>query len=73
MFNWAMDFLNRRSIEVIIGSVISRNWVVENGTPQGSVISPILLNIMINYITFGQELGDHCLQMMVFYGKEPKI
>lgn len=43
MFNWVMDFLNNRSIQVKIGKEISRRCLVENGTPQGSVISPLLL------------------------------
>lgn len=50
MLNWVMDFLNGRSIQVRIGPEISRKCLVENGTPQGSVISPILFNIMINDI-----------------------
>lgn len=40
IFNWIMDFLNGRSIQVKIGSDISSKCVVENGTPQGSAISP---------------------------------
>lgn len=42
IFNWVRDFLSERHLQVRIGSEISRKCLVENGTPQGSVISPIL-------------------------------
>lgn len=50
MFNWIKDFLFGRAIQVRIGSALSERYVVENGTPQGSVISPILFSIMIKDI-----------------------
>ncbi len=57
MFNWVMDFLNNRSIQVKIGKETSRRCLVENGTPQGSVISPLLFNIMINDILANVQPG----------------
>ncbi len=42
-----------RSIQVKVGDILSSMVNVENGTPQGSVISPILFNIMINDIFDG--------------------
>ncbi len=53
MFNWVLSFLFDRTIQVQVGSEVSQTLSVENGTPQGSVISPILFNIMINDI-FGK-------------------
>ena len=50
MFNWVQDFLKGRTIQVRVGGVRSKVVEIENGTPQGSVISPILFNIMINDI-----------------------
>ncbi|KAL2088359.1 hypothetical protein ACEWY4_015258 [Coilia grayii] len=50
IFNWVLDVLSIRSIQVRIGKVFSGCYVVENGTPQGSVISPLLFNIMIKDI-----------------------
>ncbi len=50
MFNWIRDFLNNRTIEVRVGMEFSSIYPIENGTPQGSVCSPMLFNIMINDI-----------------------
>ena len=48
MLGWVKDFLTDRKICVRIGRCFSRSVSVENGTPQGSVISPTLFNLAIN-------------------------
>lgn len=48
MFNWIKDFLLNRTVQVRVGSSYSRIYKIDNGTPQGSVCSPLLFNIMIN-------------------------
>lgn len=48
LYNWIKEFLIERNIKVKIGEYISRKGIIENGTPQGSVISPLLFIIMIN-------------------------
>lgn len=48
VFNWVRVFLFGRKIEVRIGADISSQYIVGNGTPQGSVISPLLFTISIN-------------------------
>ena len=48
MYNWIKDFLHGRSIQVRINTAFSQQVNIENGTPQGSVISPILCSIMID-------------------------
>ncbi len=50
MYNWILDFLFERSFQVRVGEEMSASYDILNGTPQGSVISPILFNLMINYI-----------------------
>ena len=50
MYNWVLTFLFDRKIEVRVGTNYSKQYSVENGTPQGSVCSPTLFNIMINDI-----------------------
>ena len=47
-YNWIKDFLLDRFIQVRIGKALSGRYRIGNGTPQGSVISPILFSIMIN-------------------------
>ena len=48
MFNWIKNFLTNRHIRARIGDQLSDEYSLENGTPQGSVLSPTLFNIMIN-------------------------
>src|SRR6218665_2938535 len=48
MLSWITNFLNNRSFQVKVGSALSDKLRQENGTPQGSIISPILFIIMIN-------------------------
>ncbi len=48
IFKWVRSFLQGRSIQVRVGSSLSERENLERGTPQGSVISPTLFNIIIN-------------------------
>uniref|UniRef100_A0A3Q3BE46 Reverse transcriptase domain-containing protein n=1 Tax=Kryptolebias marmoratus TaxID=37003 RepID=A0A3Q3BE46_KRYMA len=59
MINWIKDFLTNRKIQVRIGEGISGKYIVENGTPQGSIISPLLFSIMINDVfrDIGKDMG----------------
>ncbi len=50
MYNWILDVLFERSFQVRVGEEMSASYDILNGTPQGSVISPILFNLMINDI-----------------------
>ncbi len=52
-------FLFNRNIQVRVGAEFSEVYTVENGTPQGSVCSPLLFNIMINDIfsNIDQKIG----------------
>ena len=45
---WISNFLSDRFSQVKIDSGLSHPFVFENGTPQGSVLSPILFLVMIN-------------------------
>jgi len=48
IYQWIDSFLLDRSIQVRVGGSLSDTKILENGTPQGSSISPLLFLIMIN-------------------------
>lgn len=48
MYKWIENFLTDRTFQVRVSNVLSDRFKLENGTPQGSVVSPILFLIMIN-------------------------
>lgn len=50
VFNWIRDFLFGRRIQIQIWSDLLNQYTVENGTPQGSVKSPLISIIRINDI-----------------------
>lgn len=50
MINFINSFLQDRKIKVQIDKETSEPYQLQNGTPQGSIISPTLFNIMINDI-----------------------
>ena len=45
---WIDNFLSDRKIQVRINNILSAERTLENGVPQGSVISPLLFNIAVN-------------------------
>jgi hypothetical protein len=49
VFNWIRVFSFVRSIEVRVRSSLSESYEVDNGSPQGTVISP-LFSIMIDNV-----------------------
>ena len=48
MFRWIRDFLSNRSFQVRVGLSLSSVFHLDEGIPQGSSLSPTLINIMIN-------------------------
>jgi len=48
MFHFIRSFLSNRTFQARIGSTLSMTKRLENGTPQGNVLSPILFSLMIN-------------------------
>jgi ribonuclease HI len=57
---WIRDFLDNRRISVRVNGQMSREQTLENGTPQGGVISPLLFNIMMSDLPKDIE-KDHAL------------
>ena len=54
-YQWIVNFLSDRTFQVKIGASFSDTYTLENGTLQGSVISPLLFLIMINDIPHGLD------------------
>lgn len=50
MYQWIRAFLSERTLRVRIDGELSESFRVENGTPQGSIVSPLLFVIMIDQI-----------------------
>ena len=48
MLGWVNSFLTNRTIQVKVNDTYSDILKLQNGTPQGSCISPTLFNIMVN-------------------------
>ena len=48
IFSFIKNFLTDRSIQVKVGNTLSEKYTLDNGTAQGSIISPLLFLIMIN-------------------------
>ena len=48
IFSFIKNFLTNRSIQVKVGDSLSQRYVLDNGTAQGSIISPLLFLIMID-------------------------
>ena len=48
IFSYIKNFLTDRCIQVKVGNALSERFPLDNGTAQGSIISPLLFLIMIN-------------------------
>lgn len=48
IYHWIKEFLTDRQIKVRIGNTTSETYKLQNGVPQGSVISPILFILLMN-------------------------
>ncbi len=61
MLVWIDNFLTGRKIRVRVGAEHAEHEIIDNGSPQGSVISPILFNVMIDtlYETLSQVGPDN--------------
>ena len=50
MLTWTKSFYENHKFQVRVGNTLSHIFVLENGIPQSSVLSPLLFDIMINDI-----------------------
>jgi ribonuclease HI len=56
MFNFIQTFLTNRTFQVMVQESLSNIETLQNGTPQGSVISPVLFTIMVNDLPFDPSI-----------------
>ncbi|KAK3609526.1 hypothetical protein CHS0354_041577 [Potamilus streckersoni] len=69
LHRWIENFLSNRTFKVQVGKDTSQPQDLDNGTPQGSVISPILFNLMVNdlandihtLVDISQFADDSCI------------
>ena len=54
-YHWIETILIDRTFQVKVGASLSETHSLENGTPQGSIISPILFLIVIKGIPHGLD------------------
>ena len=59
-YNWVLDFISERRFKVKVGSEVSDELKIVNEIPQGSAISPVLFNIMINdiFMNLDRRIGS---------------
>jgi len=60
MLSFLTDFLNSRTFKIRLGNHISTSRIQETGVPQGSVVSPLLFNLVLIGI-------ENCLHKKVNY------
>ena len=74
MLSYVNEFLSNRTLQVKINNTFSEIHIVQNGTPQGSCISPTLFNIMVNDLSSCiKTVKCLNLQMMEQYGNQVQI
>lgn len=73
MLNWIKDFLRLWSKQVRVGGSLSDTEAEDNGTPQRSVSSPVLFNIIFNDMCDGVGNGFGRSVFAEHYGREAVI
>lgn len=67
MLSWLADYLHERSAKVRYQGILSQSLRFENGTPQGSVLSPTLFNLLMEDIV---RQPYHCATKVLSYADD---
>ena len=59
LYNWICNYLEKRTARVQVQGKHSRKRILEQGVPQGGILSPTLFLIYINDIMEGIPTGVH--------------
>ena len=57
IMRWLANYLTNRKARVLTEGHESEEYPVENGVPQGAVISPLLFNILLSDVPCQQDIG----------------
>ena len=66
MLSWVLNYLSNRQARVRVAGAVSEYQDLENGTPQGSVISPMLFNMLINEIVAGIKKRSKSIEVISY-------
>ena len=67
MLSWLADYLDHRTAKVRFQGTLSEPLTFENGTPQGSVLSPTLFNLLMEDIV---QQPFHCATKVLSYADD---
>ena len=48
LLRWLSDFLSNRTFNVRIGSTYSDTYDIDTGVPQGAILSPLLISLLLS-------------------------
>ena len=58
MYNFIDQFISIRIFFLKVNGYKSKHFILENGIPQGSITSPTLFNIYINYLVHSLKINS---------------
>lgn len=66
LLRFIQAFLSDRSMQVKLGTVLSRSRKITRGVPQGSVLSPMLFNVAMAGLPNALETVSKAVQISIY-------